>query len=792
MTGKKKPPIKWREYQKNLPTQDDLKRWFKGKSSKEISIAVVAGVNNLVVLDIEQFILFDLFFKRTVNELAEFTWICKTGKGYHVYFKYDGKTKNIKAEGVIEIRARRQICVAPPSIHPNGRKYEWVSDVENTEIMDISPSWYSDIEKKVHFIRKHLSWISSISPFWKEGYRHDLALYLSGYLRKSGLFFDQCRDIIKLISYLSGDDEIDERIRDVEDTYKKGMGEIAGYKNVCEILNTVAGFEEAKSILNKLTNVFEEERINTKEGEKGKSKKKVEKKEEPFEPLSIDPNIRSADQAIRKLHKYLEFKDEGYVRIFLATCASNFIEGDPLWLIMIGPPGSMKTELIRSLGEKPNELCYPLSNLTPNTFISGFKGAGDLLPKLNSKIVSIKDFGTLLSKNKDTRNEIFGQLREIYDQYYSKATGSGKLPVTYHAKITNIIAATPIIDRFQYFQVHLGERYLRVRLQTGDDDSHKERVKIGKKALSGMGGEKEMREDLKRVVHSLLKNIENLDTPMIKEEHEEEIVAMGNILAVLRTPIIKDRYGAAEYSPEPKYPTRCVKELGKLAMGLALIDIRYEINEDDLRILWRVVLDCTDKTRIRVFQSLFTQHTDENRNTIWEISHKSIKTSIAAERSRIATVTAKRRLEDLFYLGLVVREGNQNSGYEWKLNTNNPLIHQYLRLQNRYGIYMYISKDESKDEATYTSPKLQSDRVERSQREKIQELRNIIWDLDEGDGAEIECIIEEAKKRGIPKEFVEVGIKELMEKGEVYLVNEKYRVLETYDIRDTSTGTVML
>jgi len=124
--------------------------------------------------------------------------------------------------------------------------------------MSIKSSEYSDIEKKVHFIRKHFSWISSISPFWKKGYRHNLALYLSGYLRKSGLLFDQCRDIIKLISYLSKDEE--DRIRDVEDTYRKNIGEIAGYKKVCKILNTVAGFEEAKNILNKLTNVCGEER----------------------------------------------------------------------------------------------------------------------------------------------------------------------------------------------------------------------------------------------------------------------------------------------------------------------------------------------------------------------------------------------------------------------------------------------------------------------------------------------------------------------------------------------------
>lgn len=65
-------------------------------------------------------------------------------------------------------------------------------------------------------------------------------------------------------------------------------------------------------------------------------------------------------------------------------------------------------------------------------------------------------------------------------------------------------------------------------------------------------------------------------------------------------------------------------------------------------------------------------------------------------------------------------------------------------------------------------------KIERSQREKIQELRNIIWDLDKGDGAEIESIIEEAKKKGISKEFIELGIRDLMEKEEIYLGYKGY------------------
>lgn len=524
-------------------------------------------------------------------------------------------------------------------------------------------------------------------------------------------------------------------------------------------------------------------------------KKKAGGEEESLESLLIDPEIRTFDQIKEKFHEHLKFKDDDFLKIFVAACVSNFIPGDPLWIMMIASPGSMKTETLRSIGERPNELCHPISDITPKTFISGLLDVNDLLPRLDGKIVTIKDFGTILTKNKDTRNEILGQMREIYDGTFHKATGSGK-EVYYSSKMTMIIATTPIIDRYNTVQTLLGERYLRVRLM--GKDTYKERLEIGRKALNGLGKENKMRTELKTYVQSFLKHIENSEIPTIRKEHIEPIVIMGNILAVLRTAIIKNRSGEVEYTPDPELPTRCVKQLGKLALSLALIDVREETNDNDLKYLWRVVLDCIDKTTMRVFLSLFGVRIDENEKETLELGDDGIKTSIIAENCHIGTTTARARLEDLMFLGFVVKdESSSERHYSWKLNNENSMIKEFLNMQNRYRVYhkyhIYISNDgnvsnsKEKGESIPLTPNMH---VKKPQREKLQDLQKLIYDLSsDGKTADIDDIIKEAKNLGMNKEFVLSGIDDLLKSGDIWKIdNNSFKASKVDFTKEESTA----
>lgn len=110
-----------------------IKRWF---SKPDLNIGLAIAQSNLVVLD------FDL---RNVNNRINWelyrqmcikfnTHTVKTDNGYHFYFKAD-KSKHFKGKLIpgIDIKHKGYV-VLPPSIHPNGSKYEVINNVEPIDL----------------------------------------------------------------------------------------------------------------------------------------------------------------------------------------------------------------------------------------------------------------------------------------------------------------------------------------------------------------------------------------------------------------------------------------------------------------------------------------------------------------------------------------------------------------------------------------------------------------------------------------------------------------------------------
>jgi len=275
----KKPSIRWKKYQQSKPSPEELEQWFKGKNPEDVGIGMILASSNVVVLDIERFEFYDLFFDKPIEEIAKLTWVCRTGKGFHIYFRYDDKVSKIKAEGIAEIRAGSMITVLPPSLHPNGRQYEWLSDVESLQIAPLNLADYTRLINKIKLIRKHFNWVVELAPYWIEGCRHNLALHLAGYLRKQNLVHSECKTLVKLLCILSKDEELKDRLRAVDDTYKKDLTEVSGFKYLKQVLYTVAGESKAREILDKL--------------EMALGKRKSEKRrEEESEELSDEEIIR--------------------------------------------------------------------------------------------------------------------------------------------------------------------------------------------------------------------------------------------------------------------------------------------------------------------------------------------------------------------------------------------------------------------------------------------------------------------------------------------------------------------
>ena len=115
--------------------------------------------------------------------------------------------------------------------------------------------------------------------------------------------------------------------------------------------------------------------------------------------------------------KWLHLESTDAINIMLGCVASQAMDGPPVWVFLVGPPGSAKTAVLASLNTY--QKIYSTSSLTVHALISGanWKDSADpsLIPRLNGTVMVIKDFTSILSMRDTEKDEIFGILRDSYD-----------------------------------------------------------------------------------------------------------------------------------------------------------------------------------------------------------------------------------------------------------------------------------------------------------------------------------------------------------------------------------------
>jgi hypothetical protein len=75
------------------------------------------------------------------------------------------------------------------------------------------------------------------------------------------------------------------------------------------------------------------------------------------------------DHALKVYDKWLALEDHTPIYATLGTIAANLLPGDPVWLGLVGPPSSAKTELLISTSTLPYVI--PAATLTPAGLLSG-------------------------------------------------------------------------------------------------------------------------------------------------------------------------------------------------------------------------------------------------------------------------------------------------------------------------------------------------------------------------------------------------------------------------------------
>ena len=185
----KRPLVRWTPYQRARAGAEEIRQWFR--QWPEANVGIVTGaVSGLVVLDVDprhggDAALAEL--ERGHGPLPDTVAATTGGGGRHLYFRHPGglvRNKVGLAPG-IDLRGDGGLVVAPPSLHPSGRRYAWVEGrAPDAAPIAPMPDWLLHLASAPpggpgHPLRH---WRELIERGVGEGERNNTIASLAGYL----------------------------------------------------------------------------------------------------------------------------------------------------------------------------------------------------------------------------------------------------------------------------------------------------------------------------------------------------------------------------------------------------------------------------------------------------------------------------------------------------------------------------------------------------------------------------------------------------------------------------------
>jgi hypothetical protein len=372
-------------------------------------------------------------------------------------------------------------------------------------------------------------------------------------------------------------------------------------------------------------------------------------------PTTIEPT--QLDAVVKVFKKWLLLKDAWPVYVTLGAIAANHLPGPPVWLGLIAPPSSAKTELLNATLRLPKvEL---VTTASPAALLSGTPrkqmakdAKGGLLRKVGSfGILVLKDFTSVLGLHRDNLSEMLDALREIYDGKWVRHLGTdGGRTLKWEGKLGLIFGCTEAYDANYATIGVLGDRFLLYRLPPSQHDQFEmamlhtgERFKL-------------MQDELAAAVAGLFAGLgDPLPAPRGLTDEESLRLKRKVILACcLRAGVDRDRHTReleAVYGAEGS--GRLGLALERLLAGLDVIGIDRAIA---LKIVEKAALDSVPPIRRKVYE---------------ELASGTKKTREVGAALGLPTTTVRRALEDITAHGLATRrrvkteEGKDGRDDEW-------------------------------------------------------------------------------------------------------------------------------
>jgi hypothetical protein len=371
---------------------------------------------------------------------------------------------------------------------------------------------------------------------------------------------------------------------------------------------------------------------------------KIEQQRHPLPPVEPTP----LDRVVAIFREWLALKDDSPVYVTLGTVAANLLPGDPVWLGLIAPPSSAKTELLNAI----SHLSYVeiVETFSPAALLSGSpkkdraKGAtGGVLRKIGAfGVILFKDFGSVLDLRHEQRADMMTALRRIFDGQYTRQLGTeGGRTLTWSGKAGCIFGSTQAYDSHHTVAGTLGDRFLHLRVETMADEQ------LAKCRLQNGDGAARMRQKLAQAVVGLFASVPN-PLPEPEGMTDAEYASLSDVILKvirLRAGVVRDGYRREiDDVHDPEGPARLSKALQQLFAGLILIGVE---REGAVALVERVAYYSAPKLRLRAFNAL----TDD-----WQATRQ------IASKIKLPTTTTGRVLEELAAQELAVLEDAEDDG----------------------------------------------------------------------------------------------------------------------------------
>lgn len=317
----------------------------------------------------------------------------------------------------------------------------------------------------------------------------------------------------------------------------------------------------------------------------------------------------------RKAMQWTEGLDRA-LSVMLASVTSTKAVGDQLWIKIMGPASSGKSTLCEALSANKKHV---LAKSTIRGFHSGFKtdGKGE---KDNSLIADLYD-KTLVTKDGDTLlqapnlSQILSEARDLYDSTSRTHYRHGLKRDYEGVRMTWLLCGTSSLRQIDSSE--LGERFLDCVIMEGIDDDLEDEIllRVANRTARGMAFESngdlqtQYDPDLVQAMQLTGGYINHLRA--VARDSLESIVAsdsalrtcrqLGKFIAYMRArPSSKQ-----EETAEREFAARLVSQIVRLAMCLAVVLGRKEIDKEVLRRVRLVALDTARGRTLEIIRHLY-------------------------------------------------------------------------------------------------------------------------------------------------------------------------------------------